>query len=135
MVNYSCAKDSRTPSSHVKRFGKLYSKMPPAKRRFRPVKTVEEERKMLEESVPKSTQSASKWTFTIFKERRSGKLGESTKTQLLRESCSFAIDKEKVQSLDTKIVNMTAESLNLWLTFALHSVGFFLFFGLSEFAH
>ena len=42
------------------------------------------------------------------------------------------IDKEKVQSLDTNIVNMTLESLNLWLTFALYFVGLFLFFWLSE---
>ena len=31
------------------------------------------------------------------------------------ESCSFALDKAKIQRLDTNIVNMFAESLNLWL--------------------
>ena len=47
---------------------------------------------------------------------RSGTLGGTT---LSLESCSFAIDKESKQSLDT------AESLNLWLTkFALHCITF-----------
>ena len=31
------------------------------------------------------------------------------------EPCAFTTDKSKVQSLDTDIANMTAESLNFWL--------------------
>ena len=31
------------------------------------------------------------------------------------ESCSFSFDCQKVQNLDTNIVNMTIESLNFWL--------------------
>ena len=32
------------------------------------------------------------------------------------ESCSFSFDCQKVQNLDTKIVNMTTETLNFWLS-------------------
>ena len=31
------------------------------------------------------------------------------------ESCSFTLDMAKIQRLDTNIINMSAESLNLWL--------------------
>ncbi len=32
------------------------------------------------------------------------------------ESCSFSFDCQKVQNLDTNIVNMTTGSLNFWLS-------------------
>ncbi len=31
------------------------------------------------------------------------------------ESCAFSFDCQKVQNLDTNIVNMTTETLNFWL--------------------
>ena len=62
----------------------MYSKMPAAKRRFRPVKIVQEERKMLEESVPKASQTATKWALKIFKEWQIGRVDEDASL----ESCS-----------------------------------------------
>ena len=32
------------------------------------------------------------------------------------EEAGFDVERDKIQSLDTNIVNMTAESLNFWLT-------------------
>ena len=32
------------------------------------------------------------------------------------DSCSFSFDCQKVQNLDTNIVNMTTETLNFWLS-------------------
>ena len=88
-------------------FGKLCSKMPPAQRHFWPVKTVEEEKKMLENSVPKFTQSATTWAFNIFKDQVANWERVNKDTSL--ESCSLnaiTIDiKEEVQSLDTNILS------------------------------
>ena len=63
MVNYSYANylrsgETRTPSRQA--VWKIILRDDPAKRRFRSVKTVEEKRKMLEQSVPKYTRSATK---------------------------------------------------------------------------
>lgn len=70
---------------------------------------------MLKESVLKSSTRREVPRNESKKFLRSGTLGGS--------SCPFAIDKENGQSLDTNIVNITADSLNLWLTkFALHYV-------------
>jgi len=37
-----------------------------SKRVFRPAKTAEEEKKLLEEAVPKSTPKETKWAYRIF---------------------------------------------------------------------
>ena len=34
----------------------------------------------------------------------------------MNEEVGFHVERDKIQSLDTNIVNMTAESLNFWLT-------------------
>ena len=39
-----------------------------SKRVFRPAKTAEEEKKLLEGAVPKSTRNATKWAYRIFNE-------------------------------------------------------------------
>ena len=40
-----------------------------SKRVFRPAKTAEEEKKLLEDAVPKSTRNAMKWAYRIFNAR------------------------------------------------------------------
>ena len=85
--------------------------MPP-KREFRPPKSREEEKNTLQESIPKSTRSSTKWAFKVFSEWQIDRANKDP----LKEQCSFEIDMAKVQSLGTNIVNMNVESLNFWLT-------------------
>lgn len=82
------------------------------KRTFRPPITGEEEKQALENSTPKSTRYATKWAFKIFSQWQTQRSNKDP----AKESCSFAYDMEKVQSLDTNICAMTGESLNLWLS-------------------
>lgn len=85
--------------------------MPP-KRSFRKPKTYTEEKKAIEDSTPKSTRYATKWSFKIFVEWQNQRNNKDP----ANEKCSFKFDLEKVQTLDTNICNMTPESLDLWLT-------------------
>ena len=45
------------------------------------------------------------------------------------EEAGFHVERDKIQSLDTNIVNMTAESLNFWLTKFVEGVLSLLFVG------
>ncbi len=83
------------------------------KRVFRKARGAEEEKKLLESSIPGSTRRSTRWGFNIFKEWQMtrGNKGASL------ESCSFSFDCQKVQNLESiNIVNMTTESLNFWLS-------------------
>ena len=80
----------------------------PSKSVFWPEKVAEEERRSLEDCIPKSTRDSTKWTYKIFNIKKWQPFASL-------ESCSFALDKAKVQRLDTNIVNISAESLKLWL--------------------
>ena len=84
----------------------------PPKRRFRPPKSEQEEKQILDECIPKSARSSTKWAFKIFSEWQIARVN--------KDSCigqrSFKIDIDKVQTLDTNIANMSAETLNFWLT-------------------
>ena len=85
--------------------------MPP-KRKFRELKTADEEKALLEKSVPKSTRYVTKWSFNIFAQWQNARLNKPP----ANEEAGFDVERDKIQSLDTNIVNMTAESLNFWLT-------------------
>ena len=85
--------------------------MPP-KQRFRPPKSEQEEKEILEECIPKSTRSCTKWAFKLFSEWQIARVNKDP----CIEQRSFKIDIEKVQTLDTNIANMGAETLNFWLT-------------------
>ncbi|XP_031573097.1 zinc finger MYM-type protein 4-like [Actinia tenebrosa] len=85
--------------------------MPP-KRQFRPPKSEEEERTTLEDCIPKSTRSSTKWAFKVFSEWQIYRVNKDP----CKEQSSFEIDIGKVQSLETNIANMNAETLNFWLT-------------------
>ena len=82
-------------------------KMPP-KRKFRELKTADEEKALLEKSVPKSTRYVTKWSFNIFAQWQNARLN--------KQEAGFDVERDKIQSLDTNIVNMMAESFNFWLT-------------------
>ena len=86
--------------------------MPP-KREFRPPKTEEEEKNTLEECIPKSTRSSTKWSFKVFSEWQIGRANKDPS----KEQRSFEIDIGKVQSLDTNIANMNVKSLNYCILF------------------
>ena len=79
--------------------------------RIRKAKGAEEEKKLLESSIPRSTRRSTRWAFNIFKEWQ---MTRGNKEATL-ESCAFSFDSKKVQILDTNIVNLTAETLNFWL--------------------
>jgi len=81
-------------------------------RSFRALKSVEEEKELLEESIPKSTQNVVKWAVKIFADWQTQR--ENKDSPL--EKCSFTFDAAKIQALDTDIVNMSIESLNFLLT-------------------
>ena len=86
-------------------------KMPP-KRKFRELKTADEEKALLGKSVPKSIRYVTKWSFNIFAQWQNVRLNK----QAANEEAGFDVERDKIQSLDTNIVNMTAESLKFWLT-------------------
>ena len=92
--------------------------MPP-KRRFRPPKSEQEEKQILEGCIPKSTRSSTKWAFKIFSEWQIARVNKDP----CIEQRSFKIDIDKVQTLDTNIANMSAETLNFWLTKFVQEVG------------
>jgi hypothetical protein len=84
--------------------------MPP-KRAFRKPKTADEEKYLWGSCVPRSTKYVNKWAFEIFSAWQSLRMN---KNPCLEEQ-GFEVDITKVQSLDTNINNMNAESLNFWL--------------------
>ena len=84
----------------------------PSKRAFRPPKSKDEEKKALDESIPKATRSSTKWSFKVFLEWQQSRVNKDPS----KEHRSFEVDMAKVQSLDTDIANMDAETLNFWLT-------------------
>ena len=86
--------------------------MPP-KRKFRELKTGDEEKEFLEKCIPKSTRYVTKWSFlNIFTQWQNARPNK----EAVNEEEGFHVECDKIQSLDTNIVNMTAESLNFWLT-------------------
>ena len=83
--------------------------MPP-KRKFRELKTADEEKALLEKSIPKSTRyRVTKWSFNMFAQWQNARLNK----QAANEEAGFVVEWDKTQRLDT---NKTAESLNFWLT-------------------
>ena len=77
-------------------------------RRFRPPKTEEEERFLLDSTVPKNTQHNTKWAIKVFEEWQSSRRDKAPR-QLA--SSLTALDLTNIPDL---IRN--AESLNLWLS-------------------
>ena len=99
------------PFDKTKQFAVWICKMQPSKRAFRPTKNADVEKRLLEDSIPKSTRESTKWVDQIFNE---WKMGKANKDPSL-ESDSFSFDMSKIR-VDTNIVNISAESQNSWLT-------------------
>ena len=72
-------------------------------------KTEGQEKKDLEECIPKATRNATKWAFRVFS---SG--GYQGTTMTLHKSLQGRLT-AKIQSLDLNIADMNVESLNFWL--------------------
>ena len=84
-------------------------KMSP-KRKFRELKTADEEKALLGKSVPKSTRYVKKWSFNIVAQWQNARLNKQAANEEAGD-----VERDKIQSQDRNIVNMTAESLNFWL--------------------
>ena len=83
-----------------------------SKRAFRKPKSAEEEKKLLENAVPKSTRYVNKWSMKIFSEWQATRLIKKAS----EEQRNFVVDISKIQDLDINVCDMTAETLNFWLT-------------------
>ena len=83
--------------------------------RFRSPKTGEEESKLLQGSIPKSTAYKTKWAIKIFHEWQ---INRKVKVPVLDAGGAFKDygDLSKVQSLSTDLANMDANALNYWLS-------------------
>lgn len=83
--------------------------------RFRLPKSVEEEKKTVDNAVPKSTAYKTKWSYKLFEEWKQKRV---VKSCTLEPGGLFTMNdfKEGVQTLDTAITDMSACSLNYWLS-------------------
>ena len=80
--------------------------MPP-KRQFRPPKTEAQEKKDLEDCIPKASRNATKWAFKVLSELQISRNNKDPS----QEHCSFKVDLAKIQSLDLNITNKNVELL------------------------
>ena len=93
------------------KFRKLFLDMPP-KRVFREPKNAKEEKDYLAGCVPRATRYATKWAYKIFGAWQSSRRNKDAN---LVES-GFKVEVDSIQNLETSIVEMSAESLDFWLT-------------------
>ena len=82
-------------------------------RRFRPPKTEEEERLLLDSTVPKNTQHNTKWAVKVFEEWQSSRRDKAPR-QLA--SSLTALYLTNIPDLITPLGEMNAGCLNLWLS-------------------
>ena len=82
--------------------------------RFRQPKSVVDEKKSVDNAVPKSTAYKTKWSCKVFEEWQQNRL---VKSCTLEPGGLFTTKdfEEGVQTLDTAITEMSACSLNYWL--------------------
>ena len=76
-------------------------------------------------SIPKSTQYVAKWSFNFFAQWQNARPNK----EAVNEEVGLHMKQDKIQSLDTNIVNMMAELLNVWLTKFVEGVLSLLFVG------
>ncbi|XP_068681836.1 zinc finger MYM-type protein 2-like [Montipora foliosa] len=85
--------------------------------RFRSPKTGEEDTKMLEGSIPKSTAYRNKWAVKMFHQWQ---INRRVQVPVLDAGGAFKVkdygDLSKVQSLSTDLANLDANALNYWLS-------------------
>ena len=61
------------------------------KRKFRELKTADEEKALLKKSVPKSTRDVSKWSFNIFAQWQNARLNK----QAANEEAGLDVERDK----------------------------------------
>ena len=105
-VTYSTNRGNEVNVLFNKRAGVFYRVIKPRG------EAADEQKALLEKSVPKSTRYVTKWSFNIFAQWQNARLNKHA----ANEEAGFDVGRDKIQSLDTNIVNMTAESLKFWLT-------------------
>ena len=81
--------------------------------RFRDPKSVEEESSWLEETVPKNTRYNTKWAVKIFDEWQKSRGNKVAKNESFGFECKRL---DSLQDLTVDVHDMSAESLNIWLT-------------------
>ena len=82
--------------------------------RFREAKTAEEEVILFENAVPRSSQYKNKWAYGIFEEWQRQRLVKVPIVEVVGLFKNY--DFHQVESLETLLVEMTALSVNYWLT-------------------
>ena len=83
-------------------------------KRFRPAKSVDEERDSVEAAVPSCTKYCTKWAYKIFEDWQLGRKNKVAN----KEATALRFDNlSSVQDLDSvKLDELSAESLNFWLS-------------------
>ena len=81
--------------------------------RYRAPKSLENEQKLTDDSVPKNTQNSTKWALKVFQDWQKARANKDSSNEV----CGFGeIYLTKVGPLSNSIEEMSAESLNFWLT-------------------
>ena len=81
--------------------------------RFRKPLTEDEERLLVESTIPKNTQSSTKWVVKLFEDWQRSR---EDKTPRNFVSSSIVLDMTKIHDLSIPLPCMNAETLNLWLS-------------------
>ena len=87
--------------------------------RFRQAKTADEEVNLVKNAVPKSTQYKNKWAYGLFEEWQRQRL---VKVPIAEVVGLFKNGDFQVESLETPLVEMSALSVNYWLTKFVHEM-------------
>ena len=66
----------------------------------------------MDSCIPKDTRYVTKWAYKIFGKCQSSRRNKDANF----EERGFEVEVDSIQSLETNIVEMSAESLNFWLT-------------------
>ena len=84
--------------------------------RFRQAKTAEEKVNMVQNAVPKSTQYKNKWAYGIFEEWQRQRLVKVPVVEVVGLFKNYDFHKVEPRSLEIPLVEMSALSVNYWLT-------------------
>ena len=77
----------------------IYERTLASKRKLRETKSAEEEKKVFDNAISRSTRSVTKWTIEIFHEWQA----TNGKKNCLEEQVGFKLDMNKVQDLNTDV--------------------------------
>ena len=83
--------------------------------RFRQPKSVQDEKRSVDYAIPKSTAYKTKWSCKVFEEWKQNRVVKSCTLESGGLFTTKDFD-ERVQTLDTAITDMSACSLNDWLS-------------------